>query len=258
LLQIPIRDFQKPNITLAAVEKRRPSKKQYWSIGLQAGYGLNAVTRKGAADFVQAREQEEQSLDMIQAGLVIRRQLSKRWLVQSGIQYAQWTDVRRRSQESSSTRPDSNLLLRQIKYPDGSIKNIYGPGEVTVVLKTEEERYNRYRQLELPLLVGATLPFGQHWQLEVSSGLALGLLSRTSGSATVSGQDRPLSSLPYRNAGTLSFQGGFACMYNRPQWSVGLTLWGRTGLNSSTASSALFTEKRSSLGLGIVLLRAIR
>ena len=257
LLQIPVRNFPKPNVSQTTAEKRKPSKTPKWSIGLQLDYGLNSVARQGAADYIQAREQEEQSLDFIQTGLDLRRRFKGPWFIQSGIQYIQWTDVQRSSQEISTTRPDTNLLLRQVKYPDGSIENFYGPGEVTVIHTREEERYNHYRQVEIPFLFGAALPLGKHWRLDLSTGIAVGLLSRASGSATIGSGPLPLSSLPYRNAGTLAFQSNIACLYQTPRWSAGLALMGRTGLNSSSTTGALFTEKRSGFGLGIVLRRAI-
>ncbi|MBK8192276.1 MAG: hypothetical protein IPK76_03455 [Lewinellaceae bacterium] len=209
-------------------------------------------------DYMQARAQEEETLDMFQLGLDARRKLRGPWFVQAGIQYVQWTDVRRIDRETVSSRLDSNLLLSRIIYPDGSIEEIYDAGIVTVVQTATEERYNRYRHIELPVMVGAAIPVGQRWRIDVSAGLAFGLYSRPSGTATIGTATKTLNTLGYRNAGAISGQTQLAWMYNNPNWSAGLLLTGRSGLTQSTRTNAAFTEKRHALGLGIVLRRTIR
>lgn len=248
----------KPVAQMPAAERHKRRKASKWSVGAQAVFGTNQVSRSGAPDYVTARNQEEKTLDMFQVGLDIRRQLNRHFFIQTGIQFAQWTDVRRTLQTTESTRPDPNLLLERIIYPDGSIENIFGPGEVRVLSTTRETRYNRYRHIEAPILMGLTLPFGKRWQLDAAAGVAIGLVARPSGSTTIGSETFALDALPYRNAGTLSATGSLAWLYRRRDWSAGLALTGRTGLNSSSRDAALFSEKRRSVGLGLVVRRVMR
>ncbi|MCB9331651.1 MAG: hypothetical protein H6574_11245 [Lewinellaceae bacterium] len=248
----------KPVAQIPPAERYKRRKAPKWSVGAQVIFGTNQVRRSGMPDYVAVRNQEEKTLDMFQGGLDVRRQLNRHLFIQTGIQYAQWTDVRRSVQTTESTRPDSNLLLERIIYPDGSIENVFGPGEVKVLSTTKATRYNRYRHIEVPVVAGLAFPVGSRWQLEAAAGLAIGLVSRHSGSATIGDQTFALDDLPYRNSGTLSATGSIAWMYRNSRWAAGLALMGRSELTSSTGDRNLFTEKRWSAGMGLVLRRMLR
>lgn len=256
-LQLPLRQPLLAECEFSITQKRRRSKTARWSAGLQASYGLQSVSRSGQETYVQTRQEEEQTLDRVQVGLDVRRQIKGPWFVQAGVQYLQWTDVRQYSAEQQSTRPAPNVLLRQVVYPDGSVENIYGPGEVTVLQHTEARRYNRYRQVEIPLEAGRTFALGKYWGLDLSAGAALGIFAQATGWATIGTTQRALAELPYRKSGTLALQSSVSWMYRTRSWSAGFALLGRADLVSRTQGS-LFAENRKGLGLGLVLRHSMR
>ncbi|MCB0524153.1 MAG: hypothetical protein KDC86_06500 [Saprospiraceae bacterium] len=235
--------------------KKRKTREQKWWIGAQAIYGANMVQRKGDAGYLETRQREETPLDLMQAKLTISRRLNKRLYVSTGLQFAQWTDVRRYSQVEVQSETVPNMLLRQVIQADGSIEDFYGPGTITIQRVTESQSYLRYQQLELPLLLGLTARAGKHWAYDVSAGGLVSLYGHYSGNVSGVSGEQSLSSLSYRKSGAVSLQGQFSCLYKTSKGAIGLTLSGRTGLNGMTSSDAVFEERRSSLGVGVLLRR---
>lgn len=238
-------------------EKRKRRRRAEWGVGASGFYGFQRVSRSGAQAYVQQRNEEETPLDLWQFGLEIRRQVFGVWYIQSGLQYAQSTDVRKRTREETSTRPEDNLLLRQIVYADGSVEETYGTADVTVVRTIREERYNQYRRMEIPVLAGLVWPSRSRWQFDAATGMAAGIYSWDSGRIQEGLSDIDLSTTdsPLRRAGTISALGRVGCWYRQNAWALGLGIQGRIDLTNTATPGASFTEKRRALGVGFMACR---
>jgi hypothetical protein len=241
-------------------EKRRKSKEPRWWIGVSAHYGLSLVRRTGLADYLKQRDTEETALDLFQTGLDFRRRLGSRYFVQTGLYFAQWTDVRERNFKETYTTIDSNYIVAQIVRANGTVENVYGMADIIHIRTVTQETYNRYRHIELPLLAGISLPVGEQWRFEASAGPAIGLLSTRVGAIAdfQSTGDLPLKNAPYRNSATLSGMARVEWLYSTRGWAAGISIMGRTALNNWTESNPAFSEKRSAIGAGLVFRKALR
>ncbi|MBK9335650.1 MAG: hypothetical protein IPM98_03275 [Lewinellaceae bacterium] len=241
-------------------KKRRKSKEPRWWIGVSAHYGLSLVSRTGLADYLKQRDTEETALDLFQTGLDFRRRVGSRYFVQTGLYFAQWTDVRERNFQETYTTLDSNYLIARIIRTDGTVENVYGPADITHIYTRTQETYNRYRHFELPLLAGISLPVGTQWRFEASAGPAIGLLSTRSGAIAdfQNGDDLPLKNAPYRNSATVSGIARVEWLYATRGWAAGISILGRTALTNWAESNPAFSEKRSAIGAGLVFRKALR
>lgn len=241
-------------------EKRRKSKEPRWWIGVSAHYGLSLVSRTGLGDYLKQRDTEETALDLFQAGLDFRRRVGSRYFLQTGLYFAQWTDVRERNFKETYTTIDSNYIVAQIVRANGTVENVYGMADIIHIRTVTQETYNRYRHIELPLLAGISLPVGTQWRFEASAGPAIGLLSTRAGAIAdfQSTGDLTLKNAPYRNSATLSGIARAEWLYTTRGWAAGISIMGRTALNNWTESNPAFSEKRSAIGAGVVFRKALR
>ncbi|MCB9356748.1 MAG: hypothetical protein H6575_19460 [Lewinellaceae bacterium] len=248
----PFFEFEDKNT--AAFRKRR--KRSRWQAGVTLGYGLQRVDRASGNSAWLAGRDDEEALDAISAGLLVRRHIGDRWFLQSGVNWLRLTDRRRFSSESTTTASQPNQLVQVIVHADGSEEKVFGDAPVTTVTRTEGVRYNRYERLELPLLAGVDILPG----LSASAGLAWGIWSRSSGyvAGPDPGQETPVSELGYRKGGLVSGLLQIEYSLPLPGGALGLGLQGRKDLLNNAGRDAGFEERRGALGIAISYRRMLR
>ena len=262
LAQIPHRNtslkeetftLPKRTIPLAELpaEKRRRRKSIRWEIGLDGEYGLASVERNGSLDSLNLRE-DEKALDFMLGAVSIRYRMNDNWFIESGIGIGQSVDKIDRTRSSSSTVWDSTLLVGQTLFVDSTTQNTYG-GFVTTISTHEEIIYNRYRYLEVPLLVGGDWTLGDSpWYGGFSAGAAFSIWGKPKGSfSNPNGEFVPLSEADYRSAGLLTGLGRLEFGYRTDSWSAGLSIRGRRTFNA--LDNMGYDEIRQSVGLGLSL-----
>ncbi|MBK7426883.1 MAG: hypothetical protein IPI60_07550 [Saprospiraceae bacterium] len=237
----------------AEIQSKKPVKKTsgYW-IGATAMYCLQSINRTGPEDFYASRQKEEESLDLIQAGFEFGVKLNKHFSLQTGLNYIQYTDKRTYENTALYSVIDSNFLISKILKADGSMQDIYGVAEIPYVREINETSYNRYRHMELPVILSWEYNLKSNFAIRAGAGISLGLISSRSGSISDNNNSQiSLSQAPYKSQGQVAGLLRLEWMYTKPGWSAGIVLQGRSDLINQLKANAGYDERRSAYGFGL-------
>jgi hypothetical protein len=244
-LQIPLFDL--------AIESKKTIRQTsgYW-IGASAMYGLQSINRTGPENLYTSRQTEEETLDMLQAGFEFGVKLNKHFSLQTGLNCIQFTDKRVYQNTEVYSVIDSNFLISKLLKADGSMQDIYGVAEIPFIREINETSYNRYRHMELPLILAWENKLSSKFIFRAGAGVSLGLISSRSGSISDNLNTQiPLSQASYKSQGQLAGLIRIEWMYTKPGWSAGVILQGRSDLHNQLKSDAGYTERRTAYSCGI-------
>jgi hypothetical protein len=244
-LQIPLFDL--------AIESKKTSRQTsgYW-IGASAMYGLQSINRSGPENLYASRQAEEETLDMLQAGFEFGVKLNKHFSLQTGLNFIQFTDKRVYQNTEVYSVIDSNFLISKLLKADGNMQDIYGVAEIPYVREINETSYNRYRHMELPLILAWENKLSSKFIFRAGAGVSLGLISSRSGSISDNLNTQiPLSQASYKSQGQLAGLIRIEWMYTKPGWSAGVILQGRSDLTNQLKTAAGYTERRTSYAFGL-------
>lgn len=237
----------------AEIESKKPtiSTPGYW-IGANAIYGLQTINRSGPEDLYADRQKEEEALDMIQAGFELGIKLNKHFSLQTGLNYIQFTDKRTYENTEVYALIDSNFLVSKLLKADGSMQDIYGVAEIPYVREINETSYNRYRHMEIPVILFFENKLRSNFSFRAGTGVSLGLISSRSGSISDHlNAQIPLSQSSYKSQGQLAALIRIEWMYTKPGWSAGIILQGRSDLINQLKDNAGYMERRTVFGFGL-------
>ncbi len=237
----------------AEIQSKKTAKKTpgYW-IGATAVYGLQSINRSGPEDLYAFRQKEEEALEMMQAGFEFGVKLSRHFSLQTGLNYIQYTDKRVYENTEVYTVIDSNFIISKLLKADGSMQDIYGVAEIPYVREINETSYNRYRHMELPVIIAWENKLTSNFSFRAGAGVSLGLISSRSGSISdINDSKIPLSQAPYKSQGQMAGLLRIEWMYMKPGWSAGIILQGRSDLLNQLKSEAGYTERRTVYAIGL-------
>ncbi|MFK7808330.1 MAG: hypothetical protein AB8F74_11060, partial [Saprospiraceae bacterium] len=144
--------FQEP-----AIIKIKPHKSPF-SLGAYGGYGLAAhhLSSNASEDagYLSLREKTETAEQILTAGLNLQYQFKKGLYLKTGLGYQQITE---RFDFTKVTQSDIDVLQTPTtvyKRSDGTIDTTLGTVTVQKINIQDRKIYNRYRMIDLPLLVG--------------------------------------------------------------------------------------------------------
>jgi hypothetical protein len=239
---------------------RLPRRRKYtWECSVQGGYGFAGYRRSGSeTDVLQRRNAEEKALDHLWGSVQGRVYLGRRFYVQTGLGLAQYTDRRTVQWTVDSTYVDDAYLLEEITRLDGSTGRVYGPAEVTRRDHYTDIRYNRYRSIQVPVMLGYTVSLPGSWRLDLSAGVIPAIHQRVSGYYTdATGNAAVPATAGYRAWGSVegALQADLVMPLPWSGWYAGLGWNAQAHLNGMTVKSAGFDEMRRSSGLHVVIRR---
>ena len=138
------------------------------------------------------------------------------------------------------------------------VRRVYGPAEVTRRDHYTDIRYNRYRSVQVPVMLGYSVTLPGSWRLDLSAGVIPAVHQRVSGYYTdATGNAAVPATAGYRAWGSVegALQADLVMPLPWSGWYAGLGWNAQAHLNSMTGKSTGFDEMRRSSGLHVVIRR---
>ncbi len=170
--------FEKENKTFPKLK----NPKQYnLATELFFNYGLvNKSLKSNNQAYLNIRDSLETPMDVISAGLNFRIQHKSNFYLKTGLEYQQINERFENYTTWDSTVIEPNQIIEIIYNMDGTSTNTIGDGLVDESYYSSKKIYNRYRSIELPILIGYSSSEQRlNWFLE--GGLALNLWFKPGG-----------------------------------------------------------------------------
>lgn len=176
------------SIDLEKTDEERVSK---WrtSIGTAFTYGaaFRSLTAKNTADmdYLNTRKETEKSLDATRSNLNIMLQHQNGLYLKSGLEYEQINERFSFYTETDSVTVNSEQVIAINFLMDGSSVETIGEGTTTTTYWHERTRYNRYRSVDIPLVVGyQSTAANSRWGWFVEGGAAINIWFNATGEIT--------------------------------------------------------------------------
>jgi len=163
----------------------KPPKRSPWSLGIYAGVGManRQLAHKLGAErtvLLDRRNELETPEQVIAAGANVQYQFKSGWFLKSGLAYEQITerfDYQYLLSETDFYNEDAlNTVYRMA---DGTTEMLYGTNSVQQITQTRMI-YNRYRTIDVPLMLGYNQKINRRlaWYVEGGALLNLSFLPR--------------------------------------------------------------------------------
>lgn len=146
-----------------------------WSIGVHFCYGFSRRTLNGTSDYVNTRNQLETPEQVISAGLDLQYQFKSGLYLKSGLNYEQINerfDLNRTTEFEDFFNEDAtNVIYRR---SNGTTDIELGTTSTQRKIQLRKV-YNRYRMIDLPLIVGYTSNTEKKWNWFAEGGILINL-----------------------------------------------------------------------------------
>ncbi len=139
-------------------EEQDDSKEKQWyfSNGITFFYGKTFRTLSSSTnlEYLQTRANTETPLDAIRGNLDFMMQNSKGFYMKAGLEFEQINERLDAYIERDSVQVEDNQVLALVYAMNGSASQRLGNGEVVTTYWSQKTIYNRYRSIDIPVLIG--------------------------------------------------------------------------------------------------------
>ncbi len=167
-------------------------------------------------------DEEETPMDLVSFLLSYERMVSKRIYLKTGLIFQQFTNTINKIKRRNYFEIEEDQLLANNILLDGTITETRGPETVEYRETTTNKYFNRYRFVNVPVLLGYQFPLGTRSSLKFEGGLAISIFADHSGKIKNEENVQSFENLPsYKAKKSRALQGILALQYElelRNKW----------------------------------------
>ena len=172
--------------TPSFADRRRRRRTPAWSLGAEVQGGASLTNRKfslvrnESSTYLNLREATESVLETIQIGGKLELQHRTGFSISTGIQWSRITEKYSIEEKNIEERLENTLVSYSIDMNQDTVNRTYDDILRTRTTTTTREGFNRYRLLDIPLLVGYHFK-NENWSIGLETGILANLNLSTKG-----------------------------------------------------------------------------
>lgn len=238
------------------IPKRKYNK---WSLGLHYSLGnANRKLSKGQVAYTQ-RRQKEQFLEANRLELVLSKNWTKFFFLQTGISLSQYRSKLVEEIQTINSPVFYENVVTETHTRNNLTEELIGIAQGSQLVINRYTRFQRYQTLSIPLRLGLRFPLWEQWQITASSGIAVSIFGQTKGltfsSVLPDGIYVPIEELDYRKTGLIEGMGQLAIERSFGKTSLSLGLQSTFDLNNRFSNKDAGMDKFQNYGIYVGLRR---
>ncbi len=219
-------------------------------IGIASGYSF-ASTGKSSI--------EESTLDAFSLNLFYQKYLKKNVYLKTGFSFNQFTNELASTHNATRQEQANDQVIAINLFQNGNVENELGPGITEIIEKTTFQIFNKYKFVNIPILIGVTLNPKSRINFQIEGGISTSIFSKFDGKIlTNNGSEifNDLNRIDLKKAGIVNGRYGLGCNFTLTKnnnWNAFVNYQGNLQFNKLSNTSSLNVEKFNSQQLFIGL-----
>ena len=263
---LPLHFFEKLNLNHPDLLPNTQNDVKNWNFSIDAffHYGANfkqlTPENDSSKDYQKLRETTEKRGNNIRTGIQLGIQHKSHLFGKIGLEYQQINEEFNISTREINTFLAPDQLIQILIHSDGTTTEVRDSGFVTDIVNIEKRIFNRYKMIDLPILLGYEKEINSRWKYYIEAGAALNISFKINGEIvdefseaySLNSDNRNW----FKNRIGLAFMGGIGVRHLlTDQWSLWTSPSFKYYLSDFGTNENLLNENHFSLGLSLGISR---